>query len=65
MFIKHAHEQFGILFVLRASDLPDAVEGAEGTWVCFAPKHHHLIRDDVHSNVLGGTKRSHLSLIYK
>lgn len=52
MFIEKAHKKFGVLLILRAPDFADTGERAERARVRFAPEHHHLIRDNVHGDVL-------------
>lgn len=52
MFVKQSTQEFGVLLVVSAADFANAVEGAESAGISLSSKHHHLVRVDVHSNVL-------------
>ncbi len=52
VFVEQAHKKFGVLLILRTPNLSDAGERTERARISFAPKHHHLIWDDVYGDVL-------------
>lgn len=52
MFVEQPTQEFGVLLVVSAADLANTVEGAEGAGVSLSSKHHHLVRVDMHSDVL-------------
>lgn len=52
VFLQQSTQEIGIYFVLRCTNFANAVKGAVSTGVSFSPKHHHLVRVDVYSNVL-------------
>lgn len=52
VFVEQPTQQLRVLLVLSTTDLANAVKGAERTRVSHTSKHHHLVRVDLHSNVL-------------
>lgn len=52
VFFEQSTQEIGILLVLSCTNFANTVKGAESTGVSFSPKHHHLVRVDVYSNVL-------------
>lgn len=59
MFVEQSTQEFGILLVFSGADLADTVEGADRAGVAIPSKHHHLVRVDIHSNVLVHTRQRH------
>jgi len=45
-------QELGVSLVLLPSDFANAVKAAERARVSGAPERHHLVRYDVHSDVL-------------
>lgn len=52
MFVEESTQEFRVLLVVSTTDLSNTVEGAERAGVSLSSKHHHLVRVDVHSNIL-------------
>lgn len=52
VFVEKSTQEFRVLLVVRTTDLANTVKGAECTGVSLSSKHHHLVRVDMHSNVL-------------
>lgn len=52
MFVEQSTQEFGVLLVVSTADLANTVERAECTGVSLSAKQHHLVRVDMHSNVL-------------
>lgn len=52
MLVEQSTQEFRVLLVVCTADLANTVQGAECTRVSLSSKHHHLIRVDLHSNVL-------------
>lgn len=56
MFVEQSTQEFRVLLVVSTADLANTVEGAECAGVSLSTKHHHLVRVDMHSNVLVGQR---------
>lgn len=52
MFVEHSTQEFRVLLVVSTADLANTVERAESTGVSLSSEHHHLVRIDMHCNVL-------------
>lgn len=64
MFVEQSTQEFRVLLVVCTTDLANTVEGAEGAGVSFSSKHHHLVRVDMHSNVLEYDRDTRLILAH-
>lgn len=61
MFVEQSTQELRILLVVSPTNFANTVERAEGAGVSLSSKHHHLIRVDVHSNVLHDRHKSDIN----